>query len=577
MGLIKKIKLILIEDNVGDQILVRDLLDSDCPNKFDITCVNTLEEGLHLISEEVFDVVLTDLILSDTHDISVVKEVQQIKPDLPVVVLSNQESDDLAMQVVQAGAQDYLVKGQGDGHLIGRALRYAIERKRIERGLAFLAQYDGLTGLANRVLFRERFSRALIRAGRSGKLVALMFIDLDRFKNINDTLGHDAGDQLLVEVAGRLKSILREGDTIARLGGDEFTVILEELEKAEDAALIARKILDVMSNAICLNGHDVFVTPSIGVTIYPLDDTSEDILLRNADTAMYRAKEQGRNGFQFYTVGMNTRTVERLELESKLRKALSNDEFMLYYQPKVNLVDGQLIGAEALIRWEHPDIGMVSPAEFIPLAEETGLIVPIGEWVIKTACSQSATWQALGYQPIRIAVNLSARQFTEVDIVRLIVESVIDSKISPLSLEVEITESMLMDDMELSNARLKELKGHGIHVSVDDFGTGYSSLNYLKRFHIDTLKIDQSFVRDITSDPDDAAIASAIIALGKSLRLNVVAEGVETEEQLKFLQAHGCGQAQGYYFSKPLPVAEFTDLLRKQLGYTTRYHIKQSA
>ena len=577
MSYIRKIRVALVEDEIAQQALVRELLDNDCPDKFEIVCANTMKNALDLLVSQKFDIVLTDLDLPDTSELNIVKEVQKINPEIPIVVLTGKESDELAMQVVQLGAQDYLVKGRGDGYLISRSLRYAIERKRIERGLSFLTQYDGLTGLANRVLFRERLSRALIRAHRNEKLVALMFIDLDRFKNVNDTLGHDAGDQLLVEIGGRLKDILREGDTIARLGGDEFTVILEDIEKAEDAAIIARKILDIMKAAVSLDGHDVFVTPSIGITIYPLDDTSEDILLRNADTAMYRAKEQGRNGFQFYTTGMNTRTVERLELESKLRKALDNDEFLLYYQPKIDLGNGQLIGAEALIRWQHPELGMVSPADFIPLAEETGLIVPIGEWVIKTACAEAGNWERQGFHSLRTAVNLSARQFSEVDIVRLIIEAVISSSISPLNLEVEITESMLMEDTDISNAKLKELKGHGIHVSVDDFGTGYSSLSYLKRFHIDTLKIDQSFVRDITYDPDDAAIASAIIALGKNLRLNVVAEGVETEEQLKFLQAHGCSQAQGYYFSRPLCAKDFIELLKKQAAYRTEYPIKQSA
>lgn len=571
------IKVLLVEDNEGDVRLVKELLSHDCPGKFVIETVNRLQEAIETIKQKEFDVVLTDLSLPDSDGMETISHIQESNSNIPIVVLSGQDSESLATKIVQSGAQDYLVKGQGDGHLISKALRYAIERKRIQEGLSYLAQYDSLTGLANRNLFRERLGRALIRADRNKSLVALMFIDLDRFKNINDTLGHDAGDKLLIEVSKRLEKCTRDGDTVARLGGDEFTVILEDINHVDDAANVARKILVALEPAIKLDEHEVFMTPSIGVTIYPVDDTSENNLLKNADTAMYRAKERGRNGFQFYTAGMNTRTIERLELEAGLRRALKNDEFVLYYQPKIAIDNRQIIGAEALIRWQHKKLGLIPPMEFIPIAEETGLIVPIGEWVIQTACKQVASWQEAGFSGLRMAVNISARQFRDSDIVKVVLDAVIQTNINPRDLEVEITESMLMEDTSVNIAALKELKDNGVHISIDDFGTGYSSLSYLKRFNIDALKIDKSFVRDITTDPDDAAIASAVIALGQSLRLIVVAEGVETEDQLVFLKTQGCHEAQGYLFSRPLTAANFIQLLQEERASQSQKVVTQLA
>ena len=558
-----KISILLIEHNSEHAQLICDMLNRDCPDKYEVHIADQLPRGLEIIKTEHVDVVLTTPALPDSSEIGTIHLIQQADSTLPIIVISDQENDELAMQILESGVQDYLVKGQGDGHLINRAIRYSIERKRAEQGLSYLAQYDKLTGLANRELFRERLNRAMIRADRNKSLAALMFLDLDRFKNINDTLGHDAGDRLLIDVSKRLKDCTRGGDTVARLGGDEFTVVLEDIKHVDDAATVARKILGAMGSVIELDGHDVYITPSIGITIYPMDDTDDKNLLRNADAAMYRAKEQGRNCFQFYTAGMNNRTTQRLKLEAELRRAVVHNEFVLYFQPKVNISNREIIGAEALIRWNNEKLGLVSPMEFIPLAEETGLILPIGEWAISAACRQVARWESLGYKSLRMAVNLSARQFKEADVSKVILESAIRSNIDPKQIEIEITESLLMDDTDITISMFRELKNHGLHISIDDFGTGYSSLSYLKRFNIDTLKIDQSFVRDITTNPDDAAIAAAIIALGNSLRLNVVAEGVETEEQLNFLENNGCHEAQGYLFSKPLPADEFLKLLEQ--------------
>lgn len=553
-----KVNILLIEDNEVDVHLLNVLLNDAREGKYEITTTVTLKGGLAQLADHKFDVVITELNLADADGINTITHIQEQEKSVPIVVLSDQDSEELALQVVQQGAQDYLVKGQGDGHLICRAIEYAIERKRNEQGLSYLANYDSLTGLANRLLFRERLDRALIRADRNKTLVALLVIDLDRFKNINDTLGHDAGDKLLIEVAGRLEQCTREGDTIARLGGDEFTIIMEDVRAFEDAVKIVDKISNRMKNSFDLFSREIYVSPSVGISMYPLDDTDAGNLLKNADSAMYSAKESGRNCYRFYTADMNKKLLLNLNMEAKLRRAIDRHEFVLNYQPKFDIHTQELLGAEALIRWHCPGDSVISPAVFIPLAEESGLIGVITDWVIKEACRQNSEWQQEGYAPIRMAINISPRQFAQENIARRIFNQIICSDLAPKYVELEITEGALMADVEKSNEILKELKGRGIHISIDDFGTGYSSLSYLKKFHINTLKIDQSFVRDIMEDADDAAIVSAIIAMAKSLRLNVIAEGVETPEQLNYLAAKGCNEAQGYLLGKPVTAKEFT-------------------
>ncbi|MDP1682053.1 MAG: bifunctional diguanylate cyclase/phosphodiesterase, partial [Burkholderiales bacterium] len=348
-----------------------------------------------------------------------------------------------------------------------------------------------------------------------------------------------------------------------RLGGDEFTVVVEDIIEDHDAAAVAQKILDTLSQPFNLYGHEVFISVSVGVTLYPSDDENADNLLRNADSAMYRAKENGRNNFQFYVADMNVKARERLMLESSLRRALDRGEFMLYYQPRVDLLSGRVIGAEALLRWRHPEMGLVSPAEFIPILDETGMIIPVGDWALREACRQNREWQDMGLTPIRVAVNLSVRQFIQKDLADTIIRALDAAGLSAEHLELEITEDLFLEHNETNIITLARLKSMGIHISIDDFGTGYSSLSYLKRLPIDTLKIDQSFVRDIGTDPDNKAIASAIIAMASSLRLNVLAEGVETDEQLAFLRAQGCNEIQGFSFSHPLPAQEFEQLLRE--------------
>lgn len=441
------------------------------------------------------------------------------------------------------------------------------ERKASEDHVRHLAHHDALTNLPNRTLLMERLSHALAHAHRHSQMVAVMFLDLDRFKNINDTLGHAVGDQLLKSVAERLSECVREDDTVARLGGDEFVIILEGVSSIQDVAGVAQKLINALERPVILERQEMFVTTSIGISVYPDDGDSADILIKHADTAMYRAKEQGRNNGQFYTADMNELALERLTMENSLRHALERNEFMLYYQPQVDLRTRRITGMEALLRWQHPDFGLVLPSRFIPIAEETGLIVPIGEWVLRAACFQNKAWQDAGMPRLHVAVNLSARQFKQPNLVNIVSQTLADSGLEPRYLELEITESIAMERAEETIARLNELKAMGVSISMDDFGTGHSSLSYLKRFPIDTLKIDQSFVQDVLLDSQDAAIAAAITTMARSLKMKVVTEGVETKEQIDFLREHDRNEVQGYYFSHPLPADAFADLLRSNLPF----------
>ena len=436
------------------------------------------------------------------------------------------------------------------------------EKKLSEERIYHLAHYDVLTGLPNRSSFHKGFEDALLHAERHSRRVALLFLDLDHFKLINDASGHPAGDELLKQVALRLKETVREEDTVARLGGDEFTVLLDDIHSVEDASLVAEKILQQLAKPFRLDHSELVITASIGISLFPNDGNDVSTLLKNADTAMYRAKERGRNNFQFFTVEMNTRALERLSLQSALRSALKRNEFLLHYQPQVDMQSGEIIGLEASVRWQHPEQGLVPPGIFIPVAEESGLIVPLGEWVMKEACTQNRRWLDEGLPAVRIAVNLSGRQFVRQDLLGVVRKVLDEAGLEPQYLELELTESTIMEHVDETIETLLALRKLGVHFAIDDFGTGYSSMAYLKRFTIDKLKIDQSFVRDLATDSDDAAIVTATIAMAHNLNLTVIAEGVETEEQLHFLKDNGCEQMQGYYFSRPLPAQEITELLR---------------
>ncbi len=447
-------------------------------------------------------------------------------------------------------------------HSVSAQVGQSFQRKLAEDQLRHIATHDSLTELPNRSLFNERLRHALHQGTRYSRGIAVMFIDIDRFKVVNDSLGHGAGDRLLQDSAKRLTECLRESDTVARLGGDEFVVMVENFTAPKDAIAVAQKVLTGLARPFFVDGQEFLMSASIGISTFPEDGKDADTLLKNADIAMYRAKDQGRNNYQFYSAQMNKHTFERLAMESSLRRAIERDEFLLYYQPKLDLRTGAIAGVEALIRWKHPDWGMVSPAQFIPLAEETGLIVQIGDWVLRSACDQSRKWREQGIPPMRVAVNLSARQFTQKTLVSDVAKIIAQSGLTPDCLELEITESLVMHNPEGAAETLHKLRAMGISLSIDDFGTGYSSLAYLKRFPLDCIKIDRSFIKDIPTEADDMAITKGVIALGHSLRLKVVAEGVETVEQRDFLRSNDCDEIQGYLFSKPLPAEEVTALLK---------------
>jgi diguanylate cyclase (GGDEF)-like protein/PAS domain S-box-containing protein len=434
-------------------------------------------------------------------------------------------------------------------------------RVRAEEELARMAHYDALTGLPNRALLQGRLKRAMARADRGGTLLAVIFLDLDQFKEINDSLGHAVGDAVLKETALRLESCLRSTDTVARLGGDEFTILLEDLRSADEIARVADKLLRVIAEPADIAGQELHLSTSIGVTVYPLHDHDTDTLLRNADLAMYHAKQEGRNNVQFYSHDMSERTEKRVDLLGRLRGVIARNELQLHYQPQVDVRSGSILGVEALLRWNDPERGLVPPMQFIPLAEETGLIMPIGEWVLREACSQAKRWLGAGLGPLLMAVNLSPRQFRQKNLVQMVAGILAETGLPPECLELEITESTMMHRAEEAAAGLRDLHALGVQISLDDFGTGYSSLAYLHRFPVHTLKVDQSFVRDIRSDRDDAAIVSTVISLARQLKLKSLAEGVETKEQLAFLRTRGCDSYQGYLFCRPRPAAEIEALL----------------
>jgi diguanylate cyclase (GGDEF)-like protein len=436
--------------------------------------------------------------------------------------------------------------------------------KEAEQSLVQVTNFDVLTGLPNRFLFLDRLGHAISRSARNHRMVAVLLLDIDNFKTINDTLGHTHGDLLLQDVADRLRCCVLEDDTLARIGGDEFAIVLEGVSEIEEIAAIAQKIMAIFSLSFAPSGQEIYVTPSMGITIYPMDGHDSDSLLKNADAAMYSAKEYGRNHFRFYTTDMNALAIERFAMEGALRRAIEREEFVLHYQPQVDIKSGRVIGVEALLRWNHPERGLVAPNEFIPLLEGNNLILPVGEWVLRTACAQSRAWLDAGLPPLRMAVNLSARQFRQDNLVELIDSILRETGISPQQLELELTEGLLMENTSKTSAILGQLKSRGVLVAIDDFGTGYSSLSYLKRFPIDRLKIDRSFVRDIITDSNDAAIAVAVISLGRSLGLSVIAEGVESEEQLEFLGVQKCDEYQGFHFSHPVPPEEIVGLFKPE-------------
>jgi diguanylate cyclase (GGDEF)-like protein len=554
------IKALLVEDDLEDALLVRGMLHHADPDRFNVIHVRSLHEATRRLKDEAFDVILLDLSLPDGRGLGGLENARTAARGVPIVVMGGQREEGLALKAMEAGAQDYLVKAPGNTISVAR-IRRAMDRNRTEEHAAYLARFDAMTGLPNRTVFRERLQAALEAAREADASVSLILLDLDRYKTINDSLGHEVGDRLLQAVAARLERCAEGGD-VARLGGDEFALIVPAGDAADAAGNRARAILDALSKPFNVDGHEVFVTPSIGTSRFPDGGPGAEDLIRNAEVAMYQAKERGRNNLQAFAPEMARPASERVRLETALRHALSRDEFVLFYQPQLDLASGQVMGLEALLRWHHPHLGLVPPARFITLAEETGLIVPIGEWVLATACAQNRVWLDAGLPPLRVVVNLSARQFRQETLAMEVTRALADSGMPADSLALEITEGALMEDTRRNDTLLAELKGIGVRISIDDFGVGYSSLSYLKRFPVDILKLDRSFVKDLASDPGDVAITRAVIALARGLKLAVIAEGVETRAQLDILRAEGCDGVQGYLVSRPLPARRVERMLR---------------
>jgi diguanylate cyclase (GGDEF)-like protein/PAS domain S-box-containing protein len=694
--------ILLIQEDPADAAVVREALVDSGGESFQVEWVRSCSEGLDRLAREGkqekrgtdgIAAVLVDLFLPDGHGIETFDRLFRAAPEIPILVLSASQHEDIARLAVQHGAQDYLLKARLDGYVLPKALSSMVERaanaealfeekeraqvtlnsigdavmssdvrghvsylnvvaesltgwsreearghsveevfriidattretlqnpmalairenktvcltpncvlirrdgvesavedsaapihdrrgrvtgavmvfhdvnsaRAISLRMSYLAQHDSLTDLPNRILFNDRLTQSMALAHRHKQKLAVLFLDIDRFKHINDSLGHAIGDRLLQQVAQRLLACVRSSDTVSRQGGDEFVILLPEVTHAHDAAVSAEKILLELSAPYRIDQHNLHITVSIGIVTYPGDGVEAETLMKHADFAMYHAKDCGRNNYQFFTPDMNVRAVERQSVENGLRHAIEREQFVLHYQPKLNLATGAIIGVEALIRWRHPQRGIVPATQFVPIAEESGFIVPIGRWVLRETCRQARAWQRdADLPPMSVAINISAVELRAKDFVAGVHAILTETGLEPRYLELELTEAFLMQDSKSTVAVLQSLKAMGVRLALDDFGTGYSSLSYLRRFPIDTLKIDGSFVRDLTADADDASIVSAVISMGRSLNMQVVAEGVETREQLAFLQEHSCPEGQGYYFSQPMVAGEFTQLL----------------
>ena len=689
--------LLLIEDNPAQEQLVRKMFHNQGTYRFNLEVSGSIEDAVIHLAAKPVDVVLLDTDLKNTKGLEAIRRVRTVSPRVAIVLLSSPNDEELAIQALREGAQDYLVKGQIEPRELMRALRNAVARKKIEEALfqekeraqvtldciadavictdlsgnisflnpiaekmtgwplvealgrplaetfkimdattrittpnpmaqaaqedrsgvlpvncilvsrdghevfiedsvapihdrgglvdgsvlvfrdvtlarvlsarvTHLAEHDTLTGLPNRLLLSDRLDQAIAMAQRNSEILAVLFMDLDGFKHINDSLGHSTGDKLLQSVAIRLQRCVRAPDTVSRQGGDEFLVLLQDIEHAEDAAIAANRILKSLVETHSIDGHELHITASIGVSIYPDDGIDSETLIKNADTAMYQAKAQGRHNYKFFKAEMNARAVNRQSVEQDLRCALKRHEFALHYQPKIDFSTGEITGAEALLRWKHPKRGLIPPEQFIPIAEESGLILPIGAWVLRQACLQAKAWGDAGLPMIDVSVNVSAIQLRNEEFIEDLSAILDETGLAAQRLELEVTESSLMRNSELVAPILRLLRELGVRISVDDFGTGYSSLSYLQQFALDAIKIDQSFIRRITSFPADSTVLSAIISLGQSLKLRVIAEGVETAEEHAFLRGQDCDEAQGFYFSMPLPAVQFAKLLKNHVG-----------
>ncbi len=563
---------------IDDDAQIRDLFVAILGNSCSCSSVASAEAALTKLAEEAFDLVISDIDMEGMSGIELIPKLHSISPGTVVVMISGHQDIETAIEAMRVGAFDYITKPLDMRH-VDAAVQRALDhrslirekeqyREQLEQLLEertaevdFLAYYDTITQLPNRALFEDRLAQAIAMAKSAGQTLGVLFISLDQFKKVNDTLGHGPGDVLLREFAERLKSCVAQTDTIARFGSDEFALLRTQIEGPDDVIETIGSLSQVLRFGFEINGQELFATASVGISLFPFDGDDGQTLLKNAGAALYKAKRSGGANYQFYTADIHDRASRRLSLETTLRRALQNQEFILHYQPKVSVDSLEITGVEALVRWHHPQLGLISPAEFIPLAEDTGLIIPIGQWVLKEACLQNKRWQNQGFARIRMAVNISARQLHDQALADTVIKALRETNLEPEYLELELTESSIMQNAELAANVLSRLKSMGIYCSIDDFGTGFSSLASLKRLPINALKIDKSFVSEAPSEPDDAALVLAIITLAHNLRLKVIAEGVETEEQLRLLHLLRCDEIQGGLFSKPLPADALESLL----------------
>jgi diguanylate cyclase (GGDEF)-like protein len=570
----EKIQILIVDD----QLFIRNILYEILSKKYLCVTADSAEQALQFLQKEKFNLVLSDIEMgSGMSGIQMIPHVFEASPDTVVVMISGIQDIESAIESMRVGAFDYIQKPFDFEHIeiaVERALNHhrllsekhlyenhleILVKQRTEQ-LHYLDYHDALTRLPNLALFEDRLTQSLLITQQNEKKLAVMLLSIDRFKKIQDTLGHEIGLSILQEIAERLKKCVSEEETVARFEGDEFALLLPYIQDTDHVVKTFNRIRETLKSPICIKGHEIFPSASAGISLFSDDGYNAQVLLKNARAALSRAEEHGGNNYQFYTIDMNDRAFNRLELENQLHRALEQEEFEVFYQPKVDITTKRIVGMEALVRWNHPKLGLVSPAEFIPLAEETGFIVQIGEWVLRRACSQAKLWQDKGFA-LQISVNLSTRQFQQ-NLAEIVMSIIHETGVDPCYLELEITESSIMKNAEHSVKLLNELKKSGIRIAIDDFGTGYSSLGCLKKLPIDTLKIDKSFISDITTNPDDAALVMAIITLSHNLRLKVIAEGVETEEQLRFLHLVRCDQMQGYLFSKPVTSELFEQMLR---------------
>jgi diguanylate cyclase (GGDEF)-like protein len=572
----QSIKILLIDDDEEEFIITKEIISEIKNQRYSVEWVSTYEKALTEMQKDIYDVFLVDYNLGIKTGLDLIDEGLNIDGNTPLIMLTGLDDRDIDLLAMKKGVSDFLRKGKIDAESLERSIRYAIEKKKTENQILYLAYYDQVTNLPNRIFFKEQLNYTLAHAIRYKRMMAIMYLDLDNFKLINDSLGHQVGDLFLKEIGRRLCESIRKSDiiarndlktfidTVARMGGDEFTISLTEIADYESASIVAERIIKNLNVKLTIEGHEVFTSASIGISLYPLDSNDADTLLKYADNAMYYAKKQGKNCFQYYQKNMNDNVSDKMRMILNIRKAAERNEFMLHYQPKMNIKTGNLIGFESLIRWNSAEGGLIPPMDFIPFAESNNLIGFITDWVIREVCKQLHEWETAKLAILPVSINLPIIQFRKPDFMRDLKKITDSYGISTKFLELEVTESIFMEDMNATNAKLAELRALGFQISIDDFGTGFSSLNRLKEIPCNTLKIDKSFIKSVSENSPDSIIVNSIIAMGHGLNMAILAEGVETIEQLDFLYHNNCDFIQGYLLSRPLPSEHIPGILIKE-------------